>query len=229
VTQILDGLPPSNRPKVRLERPPMTGFKYSGGAVMIEQLALTDATRRPFEQLARDWVLGPIGMTNSTFEQPLPEARRAQAARAHGRDGRRMGDPWHVYPEQAAAGLWTTPTDLAKFVIEVQLSLLGKSNRVLEPRTMQEMVTPVGVGPFAVGFTVEKQGEGWYFMHGGSNWGFTCDVIGHRARGYGVAIMTNGDNGFRLIEQLRTGIERAYQWDVFDKPIPRTYGPPGNQ
>jgi len=229
VTEILDGLPPSNRPKVRLERPPMTGFKYSGGAVMIEQLALTDAMRRPFEQLARDWVLGPIGMTNSTFEQPLPEARRAQAARAHGRDGRRMGDPWHVYPEQAAAGLWTTPTDLAKFVIEVQLSLLGKSNRVLEPRTMQEMVTPVGVGPFAVGFTVEKQGEGWYFMHGGSNWGFTCDVIGHRARGYGVAIMTNGDNGFRLIEQLRTGIERAYQWDVFDKPIPRTYGPPGNQ
>jgi len=229
VVQILDGLPPSNRQKVRLERPPMTGFKYSGGAVMIEQLALTDAMRRPFEQLARDWVLGPIGMTNSTFEQPLPEARRAQAARAHGRDGRRMGDPWHVYPEQAAAGLWTTPTDLAKFVIEVQLSLLGKSNRVLEPRTMQEMVTPVGVGPFAVGFTVEKQGEGWYFMHGGSNWGFTCDVIGHRARGYGVAIMTNGDNGFRLIEQLRTGIERAYQWDVFDKPIPRTYGPPGNQ
>jgi len=229
VAQILDGLPPSNRPKVRLERPPMTGFKYSGGAVMIEQLALTDAMRRPFDQLARDWVLNPIGMTNSTFDQPLPETRRAQAARAHGRDGKRMGDPWHVYPEQAAAGLWTTPTDLAKFVIEVQLSLLGKSNRVLKPSTMQEMVTPVGVGPFAVGFTVEKQGEGWYFMHGGSNWGFTCDVIGHRARGYGVAIMTNGDNGFRLIEQLRTGIERAYQWDVFDKPIPRTYGPRGNQ
>lgn len=225
VMQILDGLPPSNRQKVRLERPPMTGFKYSGGAVMIEQLALTDAVQRPFDQLARDWVLSPIGMTNSTFEQPLPEPRRAQAARAHSRDGQRMGDPWHVYPEQAAAGLWTTPTDLAKFVIEVQLSLLGKSNRVLKQSTMQEMVTPVGVGPFGVGFTVEKQGEGWYFMHGGSNWGFMCDVIGHRAKGYGLAIMTNGDNGFRLIEQLRTAIERAYEWDVFDKPIPRTYGP----
>ena len=139
-----------------------------------------------------------------------------------------MDDPWHVYPELAAAGLWTTPTDLAKFLIEVQLSLLGKSNRVLKPPSMIEMVTPVGVGPFAVGFTVEKQGEGWYFMHGGSNWGFQCDMIAHRARGYGMAIMTNGDNGGALIRELRTRLEHDYAWDVFDKPIPRTYGPRGN-
>jgi hypothetical protein len=130
---------------------------------------------------------------------------------------------WHVYPEQASPT--TTPADLAKFVIEVQLSLLGKSNRVLKQSTMQEMVTPVGVGPFAVGFTVEKQGEGWYFMHGGSNWGFQCDVIGHRSSGYGLAIMTNGDNGFPLIQELRTRIERAYDWDVFASRS-RTYGPP---
>jgi len=225
VSQILDGVTPSNRPKVRLERAPMTGFKYSGGAVMIEQLALTDAVRKPFEQIAREWVLTPIGMTNSTYEQPLPPSRRQQAARAHDRQGQRMGAPWHVYPEQAAAGLWTTPTDLAKFLIEAQLSLAGKSNRVLKQPTMQEMVTPVGVGPFAVGFQVEKQGEGWYFMHGGSNWGFMCDMIAHRVKGYGVAIMTNGDNGAALIRELRTRIEREYNWDVFDKPIPRTYGP----
>jgi CubicO group peptidase (beta-lactamase class C family) len=229
VVQILDGLPPSNREKVRLERPPMTGFKYSGGAVMIEQLALTDAVGRPFAELARDWVLKPIGMTNSTYDQPLPASRQAQAARAHDRAGKRMDDPWHVYPELAAAGLWTTSTDLAKFLIEVQLSLLGKSNRVLKQSSMIEMVTPVGVGPFAVGFTVEKQGEGWYFMHGGSNWGFQCDMIAHRARGYGMAIMTNGDNGGALIRELRTRLEHDYAWDVFDKPIPRTYGPRGNQ
>ena len=225
VVQILDGEPPSNRPKVRLERPPLTGFKYSGGAVMIEQLALTDAIGRPFAQLARDWVLNPIGMSHSTYEQPLPASREAQAARAHDRSGARMGDPWHVYPETAAAGLWTTPSDLARFLIEVQLSLVGRSNRVLSQSTAQEMVTPVGVGPFAVGFQVEKQGEGWYFMHGGSNWGFQCDMIAHRVKGYGLVVMTNGDGGGALIAELRRRIQQNDNWDTLDKPIPRTYGP----
>ena len=94
---------------------------------MIEQLVLTDVVGKPFQQIAHDWVLNPIGMTNSTYEQPLPASREEQAARAHDRNGARMGDPWHVDPEQAAAGLWTTPTDLAKFLIEAQQSLLGRS------------------------------------------------------------------------------------------------------
>jgi len=225
IPQILDGAPPSNLRAVRLERPPLVGFKYSGGGVMIQQLALTDAVGRRFEQIAREWVLAPIGMTNSTYEQPLPAALERQAARAHNRTGARMGDPWHVYPEQAAAGLWTTATDLAKFAIEVQLALLGRSSRVLSQSTARELITPVGVGPHAVGFAIGKQGEGWYFQHGGSNWGFQCDLTAHQIKGYGAAIMTNGDNGFPLIQELRKMIQQEYAWDVLDAPIPRRYGP----
>jgi len=226
IPQILDGVqPPSNLRAVRLERAPLTGFKYSGGAVLIQQLALMDAAGKPFAEIAREWVLDPIGMTNSTFEQPLAPNREKQAARAHDRTGARMGDPWHVYPEQAAAGLWTTPTDLAKFAIEVQLSLLGKSNRVLSETTVREMVTPVGVGPYAVGFQIGKEGEGWYFMHGGSNWGFQCDLIAHRVNGYGAVIMTNSDRGGALIQRLRRLIQQEHKWDALDAPIPRRYGP----
>jgi CubicO group peptidase (beta-lactamase class C family) len=223
--QILDGVAPSNLRKVRLERPPLKGFKYSGGGVLIQQLALMDAVGRPFAQIAREWVLDPIGMTNSTYEQPLPAAREKQAARAHNRTGARMGDPWHVYPEQAAAGLWTTPTDLAKFAIEVQLAVLGRSTRVLSRATALEMVTPVGVGPYAVGLTIQKEGEGWYIGHGGSNWGFQCFLLAHRLHGYGVAIMTNGDNGGPLINELRKRVQHEYAWDALDQPIPRKYGP----
>lgn len=194
---------------------------------MIEQLALSDAVGKPFVEIARDWILKPIEMTNSTYEQPLPASREKQAARAHDRNGARMGDPWHVYPELAAAGLWTTSTDLAKFLIEVQKSLAGKSNRVLSQASMQEMVTPVGVGPFAVGFTIAKQGEGWYFSHGGSNWGFQCNMIAHRTKGYGLVMMTNSDSGPAVMRELQTRIEQAYKWDTLDKPIPRTYGPRG--
>lgn len=221
IPQILDGKPPSILGPVRWARPPFTGYKYSGGAVLIEQLALTDAVGMPFTQIMREWVLDPIGMTNSTYEQPLPPERAKQAARAHNAQGHAMDVKWHVYPEQAAAGLWTTPTDLAKFAIEVQLSLLGKSNRVLSQTTAQEMITPVGVGPFAVGFTIEKDGEGWYFTHGGSNWGFQCDLYAHRLKGYGVAIMTNSDSGGYLIPEIRRRVALAYGWDTLDKPILR--------
>jgi len=223
--QILDGVQPSNLRAVRLERAPFTGFEYSGGGVILQQLALSDAIGKPFAQIAREWVLDPIGMSNSTYEQPLPAARHAQAARAHSRMGTRMGDPWHVYPEQAAAGLWTTSTDLAKFAIEVQLAVLGRSTRVLSQTTAREMITPVGVGPYAVGFDISKQGEGWYFAHGGSNWGFQCDLVAHLSKGYGAVIMTNGDAGGALIQQLRRLIQQEYKWDALDAPVPRRYGP----
>ena len=221
IVQILDGLPPSNRGAVRLGRPPMTGYKYSGGAVTIQELALTDAIGRPFAAIMRETVLAPIGMSNSTYEQPLPPDWQSRAAHAHGPDGRPGTAPWRVHPEHAAAGLWTTSTDLAKFAIEVQQALAGRSTRVLSRTTAQEMVTPVGVGPYAVGFTVAKIGEGWYFSHGGSNVGFRCDLVAHRSKGYGVAIMTNGDNGGQLIAALRDKISRGAAWDMHDKPIPR--------
>ena len=223
--QMMDGLPPSNRRRIRLERPPMVAYEYSGGAVTMQELVLTDAVGKPFVEIARDWVLNPIGMTNSTFEQPLPVTREKQAARAHDQKGVRMADVWRVHPEHAAAGLWTTATDLAKFAIEVQQSLRGQSNRVLSQATVTEMVTPVGVGPYAVGFQIEKQGEGWYFMHGGSNMGFQCDLIAHRIKGYGAVIMTNGDAGFPVIQQLRRRIQQEYKWDALDTPVPRGYGP----
>ena len=223
--QILDGDKPSNLRAVRLERQPGSGFEYSGGAVLIQQLALAEATGKPFAQLAHDTVLGPLEMTNSTFEQPLPAGRASHAARAHGRMGQRMGAPWHVYPEQAAAGLWTTATDLARFAIEVQLATQGRSERVLSATMAREMVTPVGVGPFAVGFEMAKQGEGWYFMHSGSNWGFQCDLTAHRSKGYGAVIMANGDNGGAVIAELRRMIQQEYKWDVLDEPIPAPLRP----
>lgn len=217
--QILDGLSPSNVGKVRLERQPLTAYKYSGGGVTIQQLALMDVLGKPFPQIMRETVLDPIGMEDSTYQQPLPREWEDRAAHAHDSSGHVMDAKWHVYPEMAAAGLWTTPTDLAKFLIEVQLELRGKSNHVLTQKMAQEMVTPVGVGPYAVGFTIEKLGEGWYFGHIGSNWGFRSEMLAHRLKGYGLVVMTNGDNGSALAREIRTRVTRAYGWDQLDKPI----------
>ena len=221
VVQVLDGVAPSVLGPVRMERAPLTGYKYSGGGVTVEQLALTDALGKPFTAILQETVLGPLRMTNSTYAQPLPTEREIEAAHAHDSRGRPMDTPWHVFPEQAAAGLWTTPSDLARFLIEVQRTLQGQSERVLTRRSAEAMVTPVGVGPYAVGFMVEKRGEGWYFGHEGSNGGYRALILAHRVKGYGLAVMTNGDNGVPLYREILDRVARAYNWDMLDKPIPR--------
>jgi CubicO group peptidase (beta-lactamase class C family) len=221
LVQILDGSAPSNVGKVLMERPPFVAEKYSGGGVTLMQLLMTDALAKPYPEIMQSLVLGPIGMTNSAYEQPLSAAHDGHAARAHSGRGLAMDTKWHVYPELAAAGLWTTPTDLAKFAIEVQQTALGRSTRVLTRASVLEMLTPVGVGDYAVGFAITKKGEGWYFAHGGSNWGFQCSLLAHRVKGYGVAIMTNSDSGGPVIREIEARVAAAYGWDSLDKPVLR--------
>jgi CubicO group peptidase (beta-lactamase class C family) len=218
--QILDGKPPSNVGPVFWERPPFTAQKYSGGGIVIEQLVLQDVYGKKFAEIMQELVLGPVGMTNSTFEQPLPATEDENAARAHDQYGKAMDVKWHVYPEQAAAGLWTTPTDLAKLGIEVQKALRGES-KLLSRSTALEMVAPIGTGSFAIGFGIEKKGEGWYFTHDGANWGFRGDLLMHRLKGYGIAVMTNGDSGGQLINEIEARVAAVANWDSLDKPVLR--------
>jgi len=219
--QILDGDEPSNVEAVTMVRPPLTAMHYSGGGTTIMQLALTDIFGEPFPELMRKTVLEPVGMTTSTFAQPLPPDRDANAARAHA-GGRALGDAkWHVYSAMAAAGLWTNARDLARFAIEVQKAARGDPDRVITAASAAEMLSPVGVGDFAVGFNIARQGQGWYFSHSGGNWGFTCYLIAHKAKGYGAAVMTNASGGGQVFREVMERIQRAYGWDALDKPTLR--------
>ena len=221
--QILEGHELSNVGSVFMEREPLTFYEYSGGGVTVMELALSDVRRRPFVDVLQEGVLAPIGMTRSSYAQPISPEHNQNAARAHDNNGESRGPKWHVYPEHAAAGLWTTPTDLARLIIEVQLSASGESNRVLSQSMIQEMLNPVGVGPFAVGFTVSKVGEGWYFSHGGSNWGFRALMLAHKVKGYGLVVMTNADQGSTVINEISRRIQYTYNWDSVASAVERGY------
>jgi CubicO group peptidase (beta-lactamase class C family) len=221
VVQILDGASPSNVGKVTFARPPYDAFKYSGGAVTLMQLLIADVTGDDFAATMQSRVLGPLGMADSSFEQPPPESRAARLAHAHNGQGAHGAAPWHIYPEQAAAGLWTTPSDLARLAIEVQEAARGPKGKVLSQASAREMTAPVGTGPYAVGFAVEQRGQGWYFGHGGSNWGFRCSLLAHVRKGYGVVVMANGDAAGGLITELEARVASAYGWDSLDKPLLR--------
>ena len=120
----------------------------------------------------------------------------------------------------AAAGLWTTPTDLAKFAIESQLSLVGKSNKVLSKEMTAKMVAPFLTSePAGLGFFSEKHGAATYFGHGGADEGFRAQLLVHRDKGYGAVVMVNSDNG-QIMNEIIRGIAREYQWEDY-LPQPR--------
>ena len=171
LTQILDGTKPANSAPIRIEKAPGTEWKYSGGGFTVMQQALVDVSHKPFPELMSSTVLGPIGMTHSTYEQPLPSTLVANAASPYAADGKLVPGGAHTYPEMAAAGLWTTPSDLAKYILEVQKSLAGKANHVLNPEMTAAMLTP-GKNQWGLGVQVGGSEATPYFTHGGVNEGF---------------------------------------------------------
>jgi len=215
LVQILNGLPPANSEAIRVDLKPETRFRYSGGGFTIMQQALIDIEKKAFPKIMESIVLSPVGMTNSTFQQPLPSEKLQYATAGHDGDGKPIAGKRHTYPEMAAAGLWTTPTDLSRFLIEIPKSLKGQSNKVLSAEMAKKMLTPFAAEYQGLGFALDKKGDSVYFSHSGGNRGFKCFMIAHKEKGYGAAVMTNGDGGNRLGREIIRGIARVYKWDDY--------------
>ena len=211
VVQVLNGEKPANTAAVRVDAIPGTKAVYSGGGVTIEQLLMTDVSGKPFPALLRETVLDKIGMSNSSYEQPLPPARAAATAWGTYVNGKPVHGKWHIYPEMAAAGLWTTPTDLAHFAIEIALSKNGKSNRILSQKMTNEMLTPV-LDTVGLGFFLEKDNPG-VFGHSGADEGFQALLTMNYDTGNGVVIMADSDNGIAVAGQLLRSVAREYNWN----------------
>src|SRR5205807_10479250 len=175
-----------------------------------EQQLMMDVSGKPYRVLMKETVLDKIGMTNSSYEQPLPAAWAERTAVGTRGSGKSIHGKWHVYPEMAAAGLWTTPTDLAKFAIEIALSRQGKSNKVLSQKTTQEMLTPV-LEAAGLGFFLVKDHPG-EFGHDGADEGFQAMLVMNAETGQGVAIMANSDNGIAVAEEYARSVAKEYGW-----------------
>jgi CubicO group peptidase (beta-lactamase class C family) len=212
LVQILNGTVPANTEPVRVDAVPGSISRYSGGGTLVMQLLMTDVTGKPFPALMQELVLGPAGMTHSTFEQPLPAARAGEAARAHDGEGETIPGGWHVYPEMAPAGLWTTPSDLARWAIAIADARAGRSKALLSQATAAQMLTKVkddiGLGPYVSG-----SGRSLEFGHGGSNVGFHCTLTMYPEIGAGAVVMTNGEEGAQaLLGEIRLAVAAEYGW-----------------
>jgi len=211
LVQVLNGEKPANTDPIRVDTVPGMKERYSGGGVTIEQLLMMDVTGKQFPALMREVVLDKIGMSDSSYEQPLPATRAAMTACGAYADGKPVHGKWHVYPEMAAAGLWTTPTDLAKFAIEIALSKQGKANHVLSQKTTQEMFTPV-MEDNGLGFFFEKDNPG-QFGHNGADEGFQALLTMNAVTGNGIAMMADSDNGISVMSQVLRRVAKEYGWN----------------
>lgn len=211
LVEVLNGEKPANTPPIRSEAAPGAQWKYSGGGFTIMQQAAIDVTKEPFAKLLHDTVLKPIGMTRSTYEQPLPENLRANAAVPYEGEGKPVAGGAHTYPERAAAGLWTTPTDILKYAIEVEGSLAGKANHVLNQQMTEQMLTR-GKGNWGLGIEIGGADANPYFTHGGVNEGFQADFVAYEKNGEGAAVMTNSANGIQLADEVLRSVAAEYNW-----------------
>ncbi|TVP73296.1 MAG: class A beta-lactamase-related serine hydrolase [Gemmatimonadales bacterium] len=214
LVQLLDGASPANTAPVRVDTIPGDLWRYSGGGSSVVQLLMTEVTGLPFPELMDSLVLGPLGMERSTFQQPLPRARHGEAATAHGANGEAVPGRFHTYPEKAAAGLWTTPSDLARLAIELQRLLAGASDGILQPETVREMLT-LQAGEWGLGFTL-REGDGHlWFSHGGANRGFRATFLAMAHEGRGVVVMTNSDAGMGIANEIVRAVAREYGWPSY--------------
>jgi len=217
IVQVLNGEEPVNSDPIVTDTVPGTMFRYSGGGFTVMQLLLCDITGQPFPEIVKERVLSKIGMDNSTYVQPIPDDLAQYAAIAHRSDGSPIEGNWHTYPEMAAAGLWTTPTDLAKFAIELHNALKSESNRVLSREMVEQMLTEEKDG-YGLGISLGGENDSIRFGHGGSNRGFQCNMICYTNFGMGAVIMTNGDQGGTLAGEIYRSISQTYNWDIY-KPV----------
>jgi CubicO group peptidase (beta-lactamase class C family) len=209
VVEVLDGA--GNTAPVRVDVVPGTLSRYSGGGYTVTQLLVSDVTGQAFADYMSEAVLRPIGMTHSTYQQPLPPDRATQTASGYYADRSAVSGKWHVYPEMAAAGLWTTPTDLARFAVDVQQSLAGKSNKVLSQSMTRELLTD-RTSNYGLGLALTGTGASRTFGHNGRDAGFDALLLAFMETGQGIVLMINANDNSRMLSRIVEAAGRKYHW-----------------
>jgi CubicO group peptidase (beta-lactamase class C family) len=211
VVQILNGQKPANSDPIRSMYEPGLKSEYSGGGITISQMVVMDVTHEPYDTYMKKNVLDPLGMTGSTYSSPPQNVKASLLATAYDPNGKQLKGKYHIYPEQAAASLWTNPTDLAKYIIETQLAYEGKSAKVLNQESTRLRLTPYIDKSAALGVFITGPDSSKYFEHGGANEGFRSQYYGSLTGGNGLVVMVNSDNG-EIMQEVVNSIAKVYNF-----------------
>ncbi len=217
ITQVLNGAPPSSHKPTIIDHEPGTRFLYSNPGYAILQQIIEDVTKKPIYVVAKKNIFDKLGMKQTTFENPLPLELENNTSAGH-RGYSVLPGKRRYMANIAAGGLWTTSDDYAKFVIELQKSWHGKSNKVISQDLTREMLSPHVSKEYGFGVFMRNIGKEKYFGHLGDNSGFIAGFISHISDGYGTVILTNSRNSAELIREINKSIAKYYDWAEFVPP-----------
>lgn len=229
VNQILDGKRPANNEPVVPIFPPGERFEYSGGGSTVIRKILDDQISNNYDSLMQELVLKPMGMTSSSFSQPLLP-RFKHYAFGYDKDMHVLPTKYYLYPEQAAGGLWSTAPDIAKFILAVQQSLSKGTGLPISKATTLEMLTPLS-DHYGMGFGVIEKGGEKYFYHEGQSYGYSAVYYGSVTTGKGVVVLTNAypENGEPFLKEVVNSVATVYGWKSFYEPLKKKLYPVTNE
>jgi CubicO group peptidase (beta-lactamase class C family) len=215
--QVLAGDSKANSPAVKVTAEPGTGESYSGGGYQIVQQVLADVSGTPFDELAVKELFAPLKLSATSFSPPAETA--TDIAFAHDTAGKRLAISFLRYPESAAAGLWSTPSDIANLALAIRSAHAGEPGAILKPKTAAEMLAPVKlagkVGGHGLGPAVYGEGKTLRFGHSGGTVGFRCEFVLFVESGQGAVVMTNGA-GDALMTELLRAVAAEHNWPGTD-------------
>ncbi|MFK7855741.1 MAG: serine hydrolase domain-containing protein [Granulosicoccus sp.] len=203
--EILSGNEKANSPIVTARSAPGKAYKYSGGGTTILQAIVEELTNSSYEKYISEKIFKPLGMIHSCYLAPNDFEGFSCA---HGAGGNPIRGNYRRHPEKAAAGLWTTPKDIASLLIGLFNSFHG-SDKSLLPRSLTELmiskvVTDSGLGVFLVRKNL--------ISHSGANYGFRSFFVFHMESGNGAVAMSNSERGARTPAQLMAAIGKQRNW-----------------
>lgn len=206
IEESLNGIEGKAKP-VELICEPGTKYIYSGGGYVLLQLLIEEVTGIDFNEYMKIHVLKPAHMTDSSFQ--WEESMHSRTAKAYDKDLNQI--PNYLYVEEAAAGLYTTIDDISQFLIsEINSFSDNGIGNLLDMETMKQVYTPImeissqlGNGKAALGHFIDEPKAGIELItNNGSNRGWRANFTINPNEKTGIAILTNGDNGNYLINEV---------------------------
>lgn len=211
--QTVQSQAPANARKVEVLEPPGTSLRYSGGGYTVAEIALQDRLHAPFERIMRTWLTEPVGMIQADFTQPPPASSEGHTARGYRMDGSAVPGGWHNHPEQAAAGLWATASDMAALLIEIRKGWQGRSTVFTRDSIRELLADPID--GHAYGFRLIGEGDQVFMTHYGGTAGYRAGMTINLRSGNGAVFLANSDNGGELGREFLAAVADAYGWPLF--------------